>query len=105
MREADNAKPSGGSPTAFARISCLPLISETQLQPRVNLSAIRLDVDSRSIQNPNHRRFHPPRFPGAPPVDLGAGPNSGPDSRELVGWKIFVPPTGAGFCGRVRVPR
>ena len=39
-----------------------------------------------------YRFFHPPLFPGAPPVDRGAGPNSGPDSRELVGWKILVPP-------------
>lgn len=26
--------------------------------------------------------FHPPRCPGAPPVDRGAGPNSGPDCRN-----------------------
>jgi hypothetical protein len=29
--------------------------------------------------------FHPPRFPGAPPLDRGLGPNSGPDCRESVG--------------------
>lgn len=33
----------------------------------------------------SYLRFHPPRFPGAPPLDLGDGPNSGPDSREFVG--------------------
>jgi len=36
--------------------------------------------------------FHPPRCPGAPPLDRGAGPNSGPDWRESVGWKILLPP-------------
>ena len=39
----------------------------------------------------SYRFFHPPRCPGAPPLDLGAGPNSGPDSRELVGWMILLP--------------
>ena len=39
----------------------------------------------------NHRFFHPPRCPGAPPVERGAGPNSGPDWRESVGWKILLP--------------
>ena len=39
--------------------------------------------------------FHPPRRPGAPPVDFGAGPNSGPDCRESVGWMIrLVLPNG-----------
>src|ERR1700750_1106290 len=38
-----------------------------------------------------YRFFHPPRCPGAPPLDRGAGPNSGPDSRELVGWMILLP--------------
>jgi hypothetical protein len=33
----------------------------------------------------NYRFFHPPRCPGAPPLDRGAGPNSGPDWRESVG--------------------
>ena len=37
-----------------------------------------------------YRFFHPPRWPGAPPDERGEGlagrpPNSGPDSRELVG--------------------
>ena len=35
--------------------------------------------------------FHPPRWPGAPPLERGAGPNSGPDRRESVGWKILLP--------------
>src|SRR3954454_8603401 len=53
-----------------------------------------------------YRFFHPPRCPGAPPVDLGAGPNSGPDSRELVGWKILLLPPdpvspAAGLRGRL----
>ena len=52
-----------------------------------------------------YRFFHPPRFPGAPPVDRGAGPNSGPDWRESVGWKILLPPTGAGFEGSARLAR
>jgi hypothetical protein len=38
--------------------------------------------------------FHPPLCPGAPPLDLGAGPNSGPDWRESVGWKILLPLSG-----------
>lgn len=29
--------------------------------------------------------FHPPLFPGAPPVERGEGPNSGPASRLEVG--------------------
>jgi hypothetical protein len=49
-------------------------------------------------------RFHPPRFPGAPPVERGEGPNSGPESRELVGWMILlVPPNG--FSGSERLGR
>jgi len=52
----------------------------------------------------SYRRFHPPRFPGAPPVERGAGPNSGPESRELAGWMILlVPPKG--FSGSARVGR
>ena len=39
----------------------------------------------------SHRFFHPPRCPGAPPLERGEGPNSGPDWRESVGWKILVP--------------
>ena len=42
--------------------------------------------------------FHPPRCPGAPPVERGEGPNSGPDWRELVGWMIRLSPPN-GFCG------
>jgi hypothetical protein len=44
----------------------------------------------KTADNP-YRFFHPPRCPGAPPLDLGAGPNSGPDWRESVGWKILLP--------------
>src|SRR5579863_9628436 len=38
-----------------------------------------------------YRFFQPPRWPGAPPVERGEGPNSGPDWRESVGWKILLP--------------
>ena len=38
-----------------------------------------------------YRFFHPPRCPGAPPLERGEGPNSGPDWRESVGWKILLP--------------
>src|ERR1700751_5070954 len=51
-----------------------------------------------------HLFFHPPRFPGAPPVDRGAGPNSGPDSRELVGWMILLAPPN-GLLGSARSGR
>ncbi len=43
-----------------------------------------------------YRFFHPPRCPGAPPLERGAGPNSGPDWRESVGWKILLPLPDAG---------
>jgi hypothetical protein len=57
-----------------------------------------------------YRFFHPPRCPGAPPVDRGAGPNSGPDWRESVGWKILLPlllagSSGPGLRGSARVGR
>jgi hypothetical protein len=39
-----------------------------------------------------YRFFHPPRCPGAPPLERGVGPNSGPDWRESVGWKILLAP-------------
>ena len=43
--------------------------------------------------------FHPPRCPGAPPLERGVGPNSGPDCRESVGWMtLLVLPNG--FFGR-----
>ena len=41
-----------------------------------------------------YRFFHPPLCPGAPPVERGVGPNSGPDWRESVGWKILLPVLG-----------
>jgi hypothetical protein len=43
--------------------------------------------------------FHPPRCPGAPPLERGAGPNSGPDWRESVGWKILLPLPNSGLRG------
>jgi hypothetical protein len=46
-----------------------------------------------------YRFFQPPRCPGAPPLDRGEGPNSGPDWRESVGWKILLPLPDEGFCG------
>src|SRR5689334_24474140 len=46
-----------------------------------------------------HRFFHPPRCPGAPPLERGAGPNSGPDWRESVGWKILLPLLVSGLRG------
>src|SRR5437762_13749383 len=57
-----------------------------------------------------YRFFHPPLCPGAPPVERGAGPNSGPDWRESVGWKILLPvpaagSSGAGLCGLARPGR
>ena len=57
-----------------------------------------------------YRFFHPPLWPGAPPLERGAGPNSGPDWRESVGWKILLPvlgPTssGAGLRDGVRPGR
>ena len=56
------------------------------------------------VRNLSQRFFHPPRFPGAPPVDRGAGPNSGPESRELLGWMILlVLPNG--LAGNVRLVR
>jgi len=51
-----------------------------------------------------YRFFHPPRLPGAPPVERGEGPNSGPESRELFGWMILlVSPNG--FAGSARLGR
>ncbi len=49
----------------------------------------------------SYRFFHPPRCPGAPPEERGAGPNSGPDWRESVGWKILLPLPGRGRRARV----
>src|SRR6266700_2585178 len=46
-----------------------------------------------------YRFFHPPLCPGAPPVERGVGPNSGPDWRESVGWKILLPLTGPRSSG------
>ena len=49
--------------------------------------------------------FHPPRCPGAPPLERGAGPNSGPDWRESVGWKILLPLPRSGLGGAARLGR
>src|SRR5258707_8229066 len=54
--------------------------------------------------------FHPPRCPGAPPLERGAGPNPGPDWRESVGWKILLPlvgsvSSGLGLRGLARLGR
>src|SRR6266480_3657995 len=53
----------------------------------------------------DYRFFHPPRCPGAPPLERGAGPNSGPDWRESMGWKILLPLSDEGFCGVARLGR
>src|ERR1700744_1897793 len=53
----------------------------------------------------SHRFFHPPRLPGAPPLDRGAGPNSGPDCRESVGWNIRLPLPSSGFFGNAPLGR
>jgi hypothetical protein len=51
-----------------------------------------------------HLFFHPPLRPGAPPLDLGDGPNSGPDCRESVGWMMrLVLPNG--FVGSAPLGR
>jgi hypothetical protein len=54
--------------------------------------------------------LHPPLWPGAPPLERGAGPNSGPDWRESMGWKILLPvlglmSSGAGLRDGVRPGR
>jgi hypothetical protein len=65
---------------------------------RKNFSLLRTTTaGQRSLIG--YRFFHPPRCPGAPPLDRGAGPNSGPDWRESVGWKILVPPGSSGLRG------
>jgi hypothetical protein len=62
-------------------------ISETRFN---QIDRIRI----RSLIQTTYRFFHPPRCPGAPPVERGEGPNSGPDWRESVGWKILLPVRG-----------
>jgi hypothetical protein len=57
-----------------------------------------------------YRFFQPPRCPGAPPLERGVGPNSGPDWRESLGWKILLPvaagaSSGEGFREDVRPGR
>src|SRR5580692_5834762 len=49
-----------------------------------------------------YRFFHPPRCPGAPPVERGEGPNSGPDCCESVGCTILLRSPN-GFSGSARV--
>src|SRR3984957_2817727 len=58
----------------------------------------------------SYRFFHPPRWPGAPPLERGEGPNSGPNWRESVGWKILLPLAGVdssreGLRGEARLGR
>src|SRR6202042_3543162 len=48
--------------------------------------------------------FQPPRCPGAPPVERGEGPNSGPDWRESLGWTILLRSPN-GFSGSARLAR
>ena len=68
--------------------------------PNNSAMAIRLMASLRMpISDNRYRFFHPPRCPGAPPVERGEGPNSGPDWRESVGWKILLPVLGAGSSG------
>ena len=57
-------------------------------------SVFSWDIHSYLHSGVFYRFFHPPRCPGAPPLDRGAGPNSGPDWRESVGWKILLPVAG-----------
>src|ERR1700704_7125200 len=57
-----------------------------------------------------YRFFHPPRCPGAPPVERGLGPNSGPDWRGAGGWRNLLLLPGSvssceGFCGRAPAGR
>jgi hypothetical protein len=52
----------------------------------------------------SYRFFHPPLRPGAPPLLRGAGPNSGPDWRESVGWMMRLSSPN-GFGGSARVGR
>jgi hypothetical protein len=51
------------------------------------------------MRSSNYLFFHPPLCPGAPPLERGAGPNSGPDWRESVGWKILLLLLGEGLRG------
>jgi hypothetical protein len=36
------------------------------------------------LSGARYRRFHPPRFPGAPPEERGEGPNFEPDFRAIM---------------------
>jgi hypothetical protein len=95
------------------------------LGPANQFALIRL-IHSRTPVNPNPASFafsnssvyrlaliqglffHRPRCPGAPPLERGAGPNSRPDWRESVGWKILLPlpaPRSSGLGGVVRPGR
>jgi hypothetical protein len=44
-------------------------------------------------------------MPRPPPLERGAGPNSGQDWRESVGWKILLPLSGEGLRGVARSGR
>jgi hypothetical protein len=72
------------------------------------LGETRLSGDCSQTSAARYRFFHPPRCPGAPPVERGAGPNSGPDWRESVGWKMRLSgpmSSSEGLCGLVRSGR
>jgi hypothetical protein len=104
--------PSSAPAQRWLRHESAPAIapSNTPGLPKMSMSSMML---AGSLRMPMSDRlylfFQPPRWPGAPPVERGAGPNSGPDWRESVGWKILLPPglmsSSAGFFGRARVGR
>jgi hypothetical protein len=74
----------------------LPSGSESEMHQKSAAVNICKFLDRGSVEKSvRYRFFHPPRCPGAPPLDLGNGPNSGPDIRELVGWMILLPLPGA----------
>ena len=66
------------------KVGALPLSYRYRNKSRLFGAALQVGVE------PIHRFFHPPLCPGAPPLERGAGPNSGPDWRESVGWKILL---------------
>lgn len=86
------------SPSSAMNDQPVSLMSSATHQHRSRLSI----QTSRSCLRPSYRFFHPPRLPGAPPVERGAGPNSGPESREFSGWMIrLVSPNGFGGSARL----
>ena len=76
------------------------LFSLTGLAQRCRLWLVS-DLMRNNAVLERHRFFHPPRCPGAAPVERGAGPNSGPDCWESLGWMILLRwPNG--FSGNAR---